>query len=61
MAVRGSRAAQASMLNWVLKAQRLPSTFKMAVLCSQAPHLPHFKLYDGRTEFSSSAPAALQL
>ena len=37
------------------------STFKMAVLGSQVLHLPRFNLYDGRTEFSSAAPAALQL
>jgi len=33
----------------------------MAVLCSQALHLPHFNLYDGCTEFSSAAPAASTL
>ena len=37
------------------------STFKMAVLGSQALRLQRFNLYDGRTEFSSAAPAALQL
>ena len=34
---------------------------KMAVLGSQALRLQRFNLYDGRTEFSSAAPAALQL
>jgi hypothetical protein len=33
----------------------------MAVLGSQALRLQRFNLYDGRTEFSSAAPAALQL
>jgi len=27
-------------------------------LQAKALHLPHFNLYDGRTEFSSAAPAA---
>ena len=62
-----SRAAPATLQclrwpYWVLKRSACrASTFKMAVLCSQALHLPHFNLYDGRTEFSSAAPAALQL
>ena len=34
---------------------------KMAVLGSQALRLQRFNLYDGRTEFASAAPAALQL
>ena len=34
---------------------------KMAVLGSQALRLQRFNLYDGRTEFSSAAPAVLQL
>ena len=34
---------------------------KMAVMGSQALRLQRFNLYDGRTEFSSAAPAALQL
>ena len=47
---------------WVLKRSACrASTFKMAELCSQALHLLHFNLYDGRTEFSSAAAAALQL
>ena len=41
------------------QAQRLPRV--NLVLGSQALHLPRFNLYDGRTEFSSAAPAALQL
>ena len=36
------------------------SMLKMAVLGSQALCLPRFNLYDGRTEFSSAAPATLQ-
>ena len=36
------------------------STFKMAVQGSQALRLPRFNLLDGRTGFSSAAPAALQ-
>ena len=62
-----SRAAPATLQclrwpYWVLKRSVYrASTFKMAVLCSQALHLPHFNLYDGGTEFSSAAPAALQL
>ena len=62
-----SRAAPATLQclrwpYWVLKRSACrASTFKMAVLGSQALHLPRFNLYDGRTEFSSAAPAALQL
>ena len=50
-----SRAAPATLQclrwpYWVLKRSACrASTFKMAVLCSQALHLPHFNLYDGRT------------
>ena len=78
-----SRAAPATLQclrwpYWVLKRSACrASTFKMAVLCSQVLHLPHFNLYDaarssqalhlprfnfedGRTGFSSAAPAALQ-
>ena len=60
-----SRAAPATLQclrwpYWVLKRSACrASTFKMAVLCSQALHLPHFNLYDGRTEFSSAAPPRL--
>ena len=35
--------------------------FKMAIILgSQAQRLPRVNLYDGRTVFSSAAPAALQ-